>query len=304
MKKYIFTEEQVKKVIDGVVTEQSASDLIYKGRNLKQELGYEEVPDNTPVPYRRDWWKPIEAIAKRENLSYADDNTLAWFITPSEKYWVNFEPKGKFYFEPRSESDTTIIYGKWVPNNQGGVTVTMKDGRILTYTPQGGRSPVSITGGKTQSITPTVKTLNDISGGKGYLAMGMKGPVVGELQKLMLQLNLKISKTGKVDNIFGPIMNLSVRQFQGNNMSQTIDGKVGKITLKRMIEIRDYDGSTNQVDTPADVKYLKTPIKMDLGQVPQMPKNTKGSSSGETPAATSDTTTTQPKQKLVLTPKQ
>jgi peptidoglycan hydrolase-like protein with peptidoglycan-binding domain len=61
--------------------------------------------------------------------------------------------------------------------------------------------------------------------------MGMKGPVVGELQKVMLQLNLKISKTGKVDNIFGPIMNLSVRQFQGNNMSQTIDGKVGKITL-------------------------------------------------------------------------
>jgi hypothetical protein len=44
-----------------------------------------------------------------------------------------------------------------------------------------------------------------------------------------------------------------------------------------------------------------------------MPKSTKGSSSGETPttqapstapAATSDTTTTQPKQKLVLTPKQ
>ena len=190
----------------------------------------------------------------------------------------------------------------------------MNDGRILTYTPQGGRSPVSITGGKTQSITPTVKTLNDILAGKGYLAMGMKGPVVGELQKVMLQLNLKISKTGKVDNIFGPIMNLSVRQFQGNNMSKgEMDGKVGKITLKRMIEIRDYDGSTNQVDTPADVKYLKTPIKMDLGQVPQMPKSTKGSSSGETPttqapstapAATSDTTTTQPKQKLVLTPKQ
>jgi peptidoglycan hydrolase-like protein with peptidoglycan-binding domain len=308
MKKYILTEEQVKRVIDGVVTEQSASDLIYKGRNIKQELGYEKEPDETPVPYRRDWWKPIQNISKDKFQRYGD-NSGVYFDTPGDKYWAEFEPKGKFFFEPRSAADTTNIYGKWVPNKEGGVTVTMKDGRILTYTPQGGRSPVSITGGKTQSITPTVKTLNDILGGKGYLAMGMKGPVVGELQKVMLQLNLKISKTGKVDNIFGPIMNLSVRQFQGNNMSQTIDGKVGKITLKRMIEIRDYDGSTNQVDTPADVKYLKTPIKMDLGQVPQMPKNTKGSSSGETsaaqtPAATSDTTTTQPKQKLVLTPKQ
>ena len=123
----------------------------------------------------------------------------------------------------------------------------MTDGRVMVYTPQGGVSPVSITGGKTQWKTPTVKTLDDIKAGKGYLAKGMKGPLVGELQKIMLELNMKISKTGKVDNFFGPIMDLSIRQFQATNMpTGSKDGKVGKNTLNRMIEVRDYDGSEDE----------------------------------------------------------
>jgi peptidoglycan hydrolase-like protein with peptidoglycan-binding domain len=75
----------------------------------------------------------------------------------------------------------------------------------------------------------------------------MKGPLVGELQKIMLELNMKISKTGKVDNLFGPIMDLAIRQFQATNMPKgSKDGKVGRDTLNRMIEIRDYDGSEGE----------------------------------------------------------
>jgi hypothetical protein len=238
------TESQLKEIVVQKIMEQGNwKDTIYKQPNIKKDLGYEKDPDETPIPYRRDWWKPIQNVAKDKFGKY-DDNTGSFFETPGEKYWAEFEPKGRFFFSSTDENDNKLIEGKWVPNNQNGVTVTMNDGRILTYTPQGGRSPVSITGGKAQWKTPTVKTLDDIKAGKGYLAKGMKGPLVGELQKIMLELNMKISKTGKVDNLFGPIMDLAIRQFQATNMPKgSKDGKVGQKTLNRMIEIRDYDGS-------------------------------------------------------------
>jgi hypothetical protein len=239
------TETQLKDIVVQKIMEQGNwKDTIYKQPNIKRDLGYEKDPDETPIPMRRDWWKSINNITKGED-TLAEDNTLVYFTTPGGKYEANFEPKGRFYFSIFNK--VTPIKngeGKWAPNNQNGVTVTMNDGRILVYTPQGGKSPVSITGGKAQWKTPTVKTLDDIKAGKGYLAKGMKGPLVGELQKIMLELNMKISKTGKVDNLFGPIMDLAIRQFQATNMPKgSKDGKVGQKTLNRMIEIRDYDGS-------------------------------------------------------------
>jgi hypothetical protein len=82
-----------------------------------------------------------------------------------------------------------------------------------------------------------------------------------------------------------------------------VDGKFGPNTRKALID-KSYDmsnGITKDIYTKvlaacnpstsqtagsteggADVKYLRTPIKMDLGQVPQMPaKNTSGTSSSQ-----------------------
>jgi hypothetical protein len=243
------TESQLKDIVVQKIMEQSdwRDKVLYKQPNIKQQLGLEKPQDDTPFPIRRDWWQPINNITKGKD-ALGEDNTYLYFATPGGKYEANFEPKGRFYFSLTGDSEPIKNgEGKWAPNNQNGFTVTMNDGRILVYTPQGGKSPVSITGGKAQWKTPTVKTLDDIKVGKGYLAKGMKGPIVGELQKIMLELNMKISKTGKVDNLFGPIMDLSVRQFQATNMpTGSKDGKVGKDTLKRMIEIRDYDGSEEE----------------------------------------------------------
>lgn len=240
------TESQLKDIVVQKIMEQSdwRDKVLYKQPNIKQKLGLENPRDETPIPIRRDWWVPIKNIAK-DKMEITRDNTGVWFITPNGKYEVDFDVDSTFEIYDNTNEKTAE--GKWVPNKEGGVTVTTKDGRILTYTPQGGMSPVSITGGKAQWKTPTVKTLDDIKVGKGYLAKGMKGPIVGELQKIMLELNMKISKTGKVDNLFGPIMDLSVRQFQATNMpTGSKDGKVGKNTLNRMIEIRDYDGSEEE----------------------------------------------------------
>lgn len=241
------TESQLKDIVVQKIMEQSdwRDKVLYKQPNIKRELGLEEPEDNTPFPMKRDWWKQIVNIDKDE-VGVGSNNDIAWFITKDKKYFANFEPKGAFYFSDYKEDNKiNSLTGTWVPNNFGGVTVTLKDGRILTYTPQGGRAP-KITGGKPKYAKVSF-TLDDVTSGKSVLKKGMSGPVVGELQKIMLELNMKISKTGKVDNVFGPIMDLSVRQFQATNMpTGSKDGKVGKNTLNRMIEVRDYDGSEEE----------------------------------------------------------
>jgi peptidoglycan hydrolase-like protein with peptidoglycan-binding domain len=262
MRKYLFTEEQIKRIIDGVVTEQATNN----------------------------WWTPIKNIAKND-LTRVGGNSEVYFDTPGGDYVASFLSNGKMTLT-KVTNYSIKQEGKWVPNNQGGVTVTMKDGRILTYTPKGGRSPETIT--KAVPQIPSIKSLRDVLGGKGYLAKGMSGPVVGQLQKLMLQLNLKISKTGKIDNTFGPIMDLSIKQFQGNNMSKgQMDGKVGQRTLKRMIALRDYDGSKPQVDANQPQMPLDGQNVEPQTSQPQIPTG------GDNPTAT----TAQPEEKLILTPK-
>jgi peptidoglycan hydrolase-like protein with peptidoglycan-binding domain len=161
-------------------------------------------------------------------------------------------------------------------------------------------------------------TLADVAAGKAVLKRGDKGPAVEELQKLMIQMNLsKVSKSGQPDGKFGKLTELSIRQFQGEMAYGEQDGKVGKTTLKRMYYVYNYDPDKEvddvQTGEPADVNYLRNPIKLDLGPVPEIPKRTQ-TPPDDTQNVTTDTKqpeltlpndepTTQPKQKLALTPK-
>lgn len=123
-------------------------------------------------------------------------------------------------------------------------------------------------------IVSTNLTLDDILKGKGSVRIGMKGPVVGEIQNILIALNQsKVSNSGKADNSFGKLTDLSVRQFQGNNMSKgEQDGVVGQKTLKRMIELRDYNGSTKKTeysgmgdDSP---EFLQAQLDAQKSQLP------------------------------------
>lgn len=123
-------------------------------------------------------------------------------------------------------------------------------------------------------IVSTNLTLDDILKGKGSVRIGMKGPVVGEIQNILIALNQsKVSNSGKADNSFGKLTDLSVRQFQGNNMSKgEQDGVVGQKTLKRMIELRDYNESTKKTeysgmgdDSP---EFLQAQLDAQKSQLP------------------------------------
>ncbi len=204
-------------------------------------------------------WHDVEqtkdqGLRNIQNLKYIDDNiTITNDRKRAYRKWVDtdyfiFWEDGDFRYrfndvnnkENQHEGTWKIIYG----DADDDYIITLKNGQTFQYSKNLWTDP-------TKRTTPTYQNvsfkLDDVSSGKAVIKKGMKGPVVGELQKIMLELNMKISKTGKVDNTFGPIMDLSVRQFQGTNMpTGSKDGKVGKDTLKRMIEIRDYDGSEEE----------------------------------------------------------
>lgn len=121
---------------------------------------------------------------------------------------------------------------------------------------------------QSSGFTNTNLTLDDILKGKGSVKMGMKGPVVGEIQNILIKLNQsKVSKSGKADNVFGKLTDLAVRQFQGNNMSKgEQDGVVGQRTLKRLIELRDYNGGPGMGDDSPE--FLQAQLDAQKSQLP------------------------------------
>lgn len=84
-------------------------------------------------------------------------------------------------------------------------------------------------------LTSTNLTLDDILNGKGSVKKGMKGDVVGEIQKLLIAAGYKnISKSGEVDNIFGVRTKSMVVNFQKATDGLVSDGIVGKNTLPKL----------------------------------------------------------------------
>ena len=80
--------------------------------------------------------------------------------------------------------------------------------------------------GSKPTLTDTSLTLDELKAGK-EVSKGMRGPVVGEIQKLLIAAGYKnISKSGNVDYIFGSRTKASVEQFQEKNTLK-VDGIVG-----------------------------------------------------------------------------
>ena len=115
-------------------------------------------------------------------------------------------------------------------------------------------------------------TLADILSGKATIKWGDKGPVVSEVQEIMNSLNLgSISKSGQPDGKFGKRTDLSVKQFQGNNMPKgSMTGVVDSATLKRMIDLRDYDSLKGEKSSSE--KYSPQGVPDDAFN-PQMPND-------------------------------
>jgi hypothetical protein len=88
-------------------------------------------------------------------------------------------------------------------------------------------------GGGGTTLVDTTLTGDDLKGGKS-VKKGMKGDIVGKIQQFLIDKGYKnVSKSGKVDNIFGKRTKASVEEFQTNN-DLTVDGVVGKDTWPKL----------------------------------------------------------------------
>lgn len=116
-------------------------------------------------------------------------------------------------------------------------------------------------------LVDTTLTGDELKAGK-VVKMGMKGPIVGTIQDLLIKLGYtNVSSSGKADNKFGKRTKQMVKDFQTNN-GLTDDGEVGKDTWPKL-------------NDPAAVKNSSSSTSGALGgaqaQVPKDGETTAGS---------------------------
>jgi murein L,D-transpeptidase YcbB/YkuD len=130
--------------------------------------------------------------------------------------------------------------------------------------------PSSSAGGSGFSWKETTLTIEDLKNGR-TVSMGMKGPVVGEIQKLLISAGYKnISKSGEPDNLFGRRTKGQVENFQTENKNDKDqplkkDGIVGPETIKALLKKSDEKmRSSAQAEIPKDTR-LAPP---EFGKIP------------------------------------
>lgn len=111
-------------------------------------------------------------------------------------------------------------------------------------------------------------TIEDLKSGK-TVSMGMRGPVIGEIQKLLIGKGYKdVSKSGEHDNMFGRLTKAQVEKFQSENKDDKgeqlkKDGIVGQKTINSLLK----------VPTP-NTRGVQTAVKQYVpkGVSPTLPK--------------------------------
>lgn len=127
-------------------------------------------------------------------------------------------------------SGVSKFTGKWKCIADGFVIDT-NDGDH--YDSKTGWTGVAKSGSSGSTVVDTTLTGDELKGGK-FVKIGMKGKIVGDIQRLLIKLGYTdISKSGNPDDIFGRRTKASVVEFQRNNQVKD-DGAVGPETWPKL----------------------------------------------------------------------
>lgn len=128
-------------------------------------------------------------------------------------------------------SGVSIFTGKWKCTTDGFVIDTNDGDHYDSKTTKW--TGVSKTGSGGSTVVDTTLTGDELKGGK-FVKIGMKGKIVGDIQRLLIKLGYTdISKSGNPDDIFGRRTKASVVEFQRNNQIKD-DGAVGPETWPKL----------------------------------------------------------------------
>lgn len=189
----------------------------------------------------------FDCLKKDSALKLSSDGKTMGFDTTGSTW--TFYSDYKFTYKYKKDGD--IDKGTWECVGTDSYKIKMEDGDVYDYPPgkwteaaanqnAGGSSSSS----SKPTLTDTSLTLDDLKAG-GEVSKGMRGKVVGEIQKLLIAAGFKnISKSGNPDDIFGSRTKASVEQFQEKN-SLKKDGIVGDETIKALISAPPASSSSS-----------------------------------------------------------
>ena len=177
----------------------------------------------------------FDCLKKDTSLKLSSDGkTMGYDSTSTTGSTWTFYSDYKFTF--KFKEDGKIVNGTWECVGTDAYKIKMEDGDVYDYPTGGWTKPSggSPDGGSKPTLTDTSLTLDDLKAG-AEVSKGMRGKVVGEIQKLLIAAGFKnISKSGNPDDIFGSRTKASVIQFQEKNTLK-VDGIVGDETIKALI---------------------------------------------------------------------
>jgi peptidoglycan hydrolase-like protein with peptidoglycan-binding domain len=158
----------------------------------------------------------------------------------------------KFTYKYKKDGD--IDKGTWECDGADAYKIKMEDGNSFdsktgswAEKASGQNAGGSSSSASKPTLTDTSLTLDELKAGK-EVSKGMRGRVVGEIQKLLIAAGYKnISKSGNVDNIFGSRTKASVEQFQEKNTLK-VDGIVGDETIKALLSATPASSSSSSED--------------------------------------------------------
>lgn len=203
-------------------------------------------PSTPPTPTA----DPFSCLKKDTDIKLSTDGKTMVLDSPSKtgSTWT-FYSDYKFTYKDKETSK--ITNGTWECNGTDAYKMKLDDGdnydsKTNTWTGVSANSSSQNSGSK-PTFTNTSLTIEDLKAGK-EVSKGMKGAVVGEIQKLLIAAGYKnISKSGNVDNIFGSRTKASVEQFQEKN-SLKKDGIVGDETIKALLSATPVSSSSSSED--------------------------------------------------------
>jgi peptidoglycan hydrolase-like protein with peptidoglycan-binding domain len=274
---------------------------LWEGISKKFNIGtYDDFKVAMSDPIRRKKFYDVVTSKKLDIGTYQEFETKIGVNTqkppnpaPNTKATVDFPPcaikKGKVRKTP---SGADVIVYKTTVWDKPSVQLYAKTNRFLVLTDskkgkkgnykctQSGKLFLELDSEKkpdpkkdekkkqSSDLISTNLTLDDILNGKGSVKIGMKGPVVGEIQKLLIAAGYKnISKSGKVDNVFGGRTKSMVIDFQKATEGLNGDGIVGQNTLPKLKDAStkksEYNGMGD--DSP---EFLQAQLDAQKSQLP------------------------------------
>jgi len=203
---------------------------------------------------------PFACLLKDADLKLSADKKTVTYVSQAGSTWTFYQDK-KFNYKYKSGKE---VSGTWDCNGTDHYTMSLSDGDSYdsktkkwasSSSSSSGTGGSGGSGGSASTFTNTSLTIDDVKVGK-EVSKGMKGAVVGEIQKLLIAAGFKnISKSGNVDNIFGSRTKSSVEDFQKANKDAdgnqlTADGIVGDKTINALLKATPASSSSSSSEDP------------------------------------------------------